>query len=133
MWSFLRKSRSGGSEPSKAEIKRCSFCSKTEHEVRKLIAGRTVYICEECIELCNDILAEEFREEPKIETKVPAHTEPAPSVLLPSVPLQGCLLCRLPKEAEEMTYIPDRGAICSVCLDTIQAVVDESNERQKTT
>ena len=38
----------------------CSFCSKTQKEVRKLIAGPSVYICDECINLCNDIIAEEF-------------------------------------------------------------------------
>ncbi|MGB4599954.1 MAG: ATP-dependent Clp protease ATP-binding subunit ClpX [Trichlorobacter sp.] len=41
----------------------CSFCGKTQEEVRKLIAGPAVYICDECIELCNDIIAEEIRME----------------------------------------------------------------------
>ena len=38
----------------------CSFCGKTQEEVRKLVAGPSVYICDECVELCNDILTEEF-------------------------------------------------------------------------
>lgn len=41
----------------------CSFCGKSQHEVRKLIAGPTVFICDECIELCNDIIAEEYEAE----------------------------------------------------------------------
>ena len=41
----------------------CSFCGKSQHEVRKLIAGPSVFICDECIELCNDIIAEEWEEE----------------------------------------------------------------------
>jgi ATP-dependent Clp protease ATP-binding subunit ClpX len=41
----------------------CSFCGKNQDDVRKLIAGPTVYICDECIELCNDIIAEEWEEE----------------------------------------------------------------------
>lgn len=41
----------------------CSFCGKSQKEVKKLIAGPTVYICDECIELCNDIIAEEGSEE----------------------------------------------------------------------
>ncbi len=41
----------------------CSFCGKSQEEVRKLIAGPAVYICDECIELCNDIIAEESRME----------------------------------------------------------------------
>jgi ATP-dependent Clp protease ATP-binding subunit ClpX len=46
----------------------CSFCGKSQKEVKKLIAGPTVYICDECIELCNDIIAEEYgREESSTE------------------------------------------------------------------
>lgn len=41
----------------------CSFCGKSQEEVRKLIAGPSVYICDECVDLCNDILREEFGEE----------------------------------------------------------------------
>ena len=41
----------------------CSFCSKGQDEVRKLVAGPMVYICDECIELCNDIIAEEYDKE----------------------------------------------------------------------
>jgi ATP-dependent Clp protease ATP-binding subunit ClpX len=41
----------------------CSFCGKSQREVKKLIAGPTVYICDECIELCNDIIAEEYGQE----------------------------------------------------------------------
>lgn len=37
----------------------CSFCGKSQHEVRKLIAGPTVFICDECVELCMDIVREE--------------------------------------------------------------------------
>ena len=37
----------------------CSFCGKSQHEVRKLIAGPTVFICDECVELCMDIIKEE--------------------------------------------------------------------------
>jgi ATP-dependent Clp protease ATP-binding subunit ClpX len=39
----------------------CSFCGKSQHEVRKLIAGPSVFICDECIELCNDIIRDETR------------------------------------------------------------------------
>jgi len=40
----------------------CSFCGKSQHEVRKLIAGPSVFICDECVELCNDIIREEIQE-----------------------------------------------------------------------
>ena len=42
----------------------CSFCGKSQHEVRKLIAGPSVFICDECVELCNDIIREEVQEKP---------------------------------------------------------------------
>ena len=47
------------SDKTKEETLHCSFCGKNQHEVRKLIAGPTVYICDECVELCTDIIQEE--------------------------------------------------------------------------
>ena len=44
----------------------CSFCGKSEHEVRKLIAGPSVYICDECVDLCNDIIREEIHAKPQV-------------------------------------------------------------------
>src|SRR4030066_2553423 len=41
----------------------CSFCGKSQHEVRKLIAGPSACVCDECVELCNDIIREEVQEE----------------------------------------------------------------------
>nr|WP_216612856.1 ATP-dependent Clp protease ATP-binding subunit ClpX [Myxococcus xanthus] len=54
----------------------CSFCGKSQREVRKLIAGPTVYICDECIKLCNDIIADENeREEGKPQVSLPTPAE----------------------------------------------------------
>jgi len=53
----------------------CSFCGKSQDQVRKLIAGPRVYICDECIELCNEIIAEEFEKGPLIKEKVPKPVE----------------------------------------------------------
>src|SRR5690349_523138 len=53
-----RQGRSGDSN----KILYCSFCGKSQHEVRKLIAGPSVFICDECVELCNDIIREELEE-----------------------------------------------------------------------
>jgi len=47
------------------EILRCSFCNKDQNEVRKLIAGPTVFICDECVEVCNDIIADDRRGDAK--------------------------------------------------------------------
>ena len=43
---------------------RCSFCNKSQEQVRKLIAGPNVYICDECIEICSEIIQDEFDNEP---------------------------------------------------------------------
>src|SRR3989442_1886615 len=54
---------------------RCSFCGKSQDQVRKLIAGQGVYICDECITLCREIVDEEFMGTPKARTlgaKVPS-------------------------------------------------------------
>ena len=40
----------------------CSFCGKSQHEVKKLIAGPSVFVCDECVDLCNDIIREEMLE-----------------------------------------------------------------------
>ena len=52
----------------------CSFCGKNQEEVRKLVAGPSVYICDECVDLCNDILTEELEDT----------TTPAPRSAVPT-------------------------------------------------
>jgi len=50
-----------GKKQGDSEILRCSFCNKDQNDVRKLIAGPTVFICDECVEVCNDIVADDSR------------------------------------------------------------------------
>jgi bacterioferritin-associated ferredoxin len=94
MWPILR---------GKSKLLRSSFCSKSQNEVRKLIAGPKVHICEECVDLCIDILKEELSRKP-----------------------QDCLLCGLTKEMQEMSRIPGRGPICRDCLDAVRAMIEHS-------
>ena len=56
---------------------KCSFCEKTQDEVRKLVAGPQVYICDECVDLCNEILSEELETESNslLLSKVPSPKE----------------------------------------------------------
>jgi ATP-dependent Clp protease ATP-binding subunit ClpX len=54
--------RPGRTTGDSTKILYCSFCGKSQHEVRKLIAGPSVFICDECVELCNDIIREELEE-----------------------------------------------------------------------
>ncbi|MCX7115050.1 MAG: ATP-dependent Clp protease ATP-binding subunit ClpX [Gammaproteobacteria bacterium] len=55
----------------------CSFCGKSQHEVKKLIAGPSVFVCDECVDLCNEIIREEVKDDlqPKDETKLPTPKE----------------------------------------------------------
>jgi hypothetical protein len=61
----------------------CSFCGKSQHEVKKLIAGPSVFICDECIELCNDIIRDEVPADtagprrPSRDLPVPSEIKPA--------------------------------------------------------
>ena len=55
----------------------CSFCGKSQHEVRKLLAGPSVFVCDACVDLCNDIIREEVQESAEVKetTKLPVPTE----------------------------------------------------------
>lgn len=67
-------SKSGKGEGEK--ILYCSFCGKSQHEVKKLIAGPSVFVCDECVELCNDIIREEIPEAHEdAETQLPTPRE----------------------------------------------------------
>ena len=58
------------------DVLRCSFCNKNQRDVKKLIAGPTVYICDECVDICLDIIAEERdSQEQKTKSKLPAPVE----------------------------------------------------------
>jgi hypothetical protein len=123
----------------------CTFCSRTlgaryggfwQKRRHACLVRDSQTLCDDCLRLMKDIVeleeeeraVKESHEKAKRESTFSARTERAPAV-----PLAGCVLCRLPKEAEELTYIPDRGLICNVCLDAIRAVIEESKERKETT
>lgn len=83
-------------------------------EVAKLIAGPKVYIFDECVDLCHDLLEEET-----------ARAE-APAVEVRPVVPAGlyCALCRLPAEGG-FVIVPDRGPLCAACLDAIRSVTED--------
>src|SRR3990167_6136292 len=63
----------------KDKVFHCSFCGKSQHEVRKLIAGPSVYVCDECVSLCNDIINEEAKD-----AKAPVAAEALPRLPAPT-------------------------------------------------
>ena len=90
----------------------CSFCGKSRDEVRKLIAGPTVSICDECIDLCNDIIAEEG--------ELQGTASAASSLRL----AEWCRVCRRRRAAPELVAVPDVGHVCHRCVDAIRAAGD---------
>ena len=112
---------------------RCSFCNKHQNDVRKLIAGPGVYICDECIALCNDIIAEELGEREEAQRNEEAGSGAAlldsPSHAKPRVsPPALCRFCGLPAPLEQVVAVPDRGFLCVVCLDAIRAASEQDSK-----
>jgi hypothetical protein len=101
---------------------RCSFCNKSQDDVRKLIAGPAVYICDECVEVCNNIIvdADQGRHTGLPDSTLKAVSAPdgrAPSYAVP------CSLCALPVPLDEALAIPERGFLCEGCTSAVQMAV----------
>jgi hypothetical protein len=110
------------SEPPQETILRCSFCNKSQRDVWKLVAGPAVRICNECVEICVDVLDRDVILEPGSKAgpdSVPAVTAPR-STLAPL----SCALCHTRTPAENAILFPDRGWICSSCMVVIELYLD---------
>jgi predicted SprT family Zn-dependent metalloprotease len=95
-----------------ADPLRCSFCSKSKDEVRKLIAGPDVYICDECVDVCQEIINDDVIDKPDQTS--------------PSDTMYACSLCSGLSPAERITIIRHRAvAVCKSCID---AILDTLNE-----
>jgi hypothetical protein len=92
---------------------RCSFCNKSQRYVKKLIAGPNVYICDECVDICLDILVRS--PEP---TDIPAESAEPPSNVAAT-----CSICRLPYPLAEGLYLEERGILCPACVQAVQAAL----------
>lgn len=103
---------------SEREVLRCSFCNKTQKDVTKLIAGPTVFICDECVGVCNDILADESPHEPP---PGPAQRDPALDNTVADV--VRCALCNLALPIDEAFPVPERGFLCVGCVDAVSAAI----------
>ena len=87
------------------------------------MAGPSVYICDECIDLCDEIIAEEYAKEVQQQENQPAAEQ---GVFLAEIPL--CIVCRLPKEIAEVVFVPERDPVCTVCVAAIRGATDEEEE-----
>jgi hypothetical protein len=100
----------------------CSFCGKNQNEVRKLIAGPSVHICNECVELCDDIVSEEVETDSGAEAKPEAGEKQSREDRL-------CGICTEPRETDELVFLPHAAYMCAGCLEEIQAVRDRQSEK----
>jgi hypothetical protein len=105
---------------------RCSFCNKSQKDVKKLIADPHVLICDECIDACNDVIAADI---------VKASTEGLSTVpsILPT-PVSGppivCVVCGQPTPPSDVVPIQQRGVICIGCIGCIGEIEAAVAERR---
>jgi hypothetical protein len=106
MFGFRKR---GETKQPSARERRCSFCNKSQRFVKKLVAGPNVYICDECVDICVDIVNH-------------APTE----ALLPLVAsAHACSLCNIAVDATESLPIGARGLLCPGCVGEIEASLEE--------
>jgi hypothetical protein len=105
------------SAPDEKEILRCSFCNKSQRDVRKLIAGPAVYICNECVGICLDILENERIDEKK--------GDESPTVL--------CVLCSRVYPQSDCLTVRNRGPICYVCAGAVQDALETLRKEAEST
>ncbi len=109
-------------EPPRPSALRCSFCNKEPADVKKLVAGPAVQICNECVEICVDVLERDVILEPG--SKAGSDVVPAVagdrSMLVPVT----CALCGCKTPAEHGILFPDRGWLCSPCMTAIEFYLD---------
>ena len=97
----------------------CSFCGKSQNEVRKLVAGPSVHICDECIELCKNILVEELDSGGRKGKSAKATVSEN----------RLCGICMEERESDELIFLPHAAYMCAGCLEDIQAVRDKQGEK----
>ena len=105
---------------------RCSFCNESEHDVRKLIAGPNVFICDECIRTCIDILADDEQADARADGDDEAGKRREESRVLGS----ACAICGLPLLKDEALPIKERGFLCRGCVDAVEAAIAEARLRE---
>ena len=103
---------------------RCSFCNKARAEVQKLVAGPTVFICDECVQVCTEIIARE-KESMTVDQPPPGPT-PADTTRIVT-----CRLCGLQLPWAEALLVSGRGFLCPGCTGEIEACLAEAREKAR--
>jgi hypothetical protein len=101
-------------DPPNVELIDCSFCRKSQRDVRQIIAGPQVYICNECVDICLEIMAETTERESAAESEGSAWVGSS---------THACALCRLTISVAEAIVVDNRGLLCRGCVGEIQAAI----------
>jgi ClpX C4-type zinc finger len=95
---------------------RCSFCNKSQHDVQKLIAGPRVFICNECVKVCDDILSDDARFEQQTGKKADQSTDDSPARWPNMI---HCALCRAPMSVGQGVPVGNQGILCADCMNAV--------------
>ncbi len=101
-------------------VLQCSFCRKTQRDVFTLIAGPHVNICDECVGICNSILAE--RQKDRLAESIRRQRG--------DPPVAACGLCLRLAPLEEVTAVPERGVLCDPCLEAVRELLHGDQGRE---
>lgn len=112
---FGWKRRKDAREARNANL-RCSFCNKNQNNVRKVIAGPAVFICDECVQVCVDIMADDHR----FERDVPVESADADRGNSSRSATATCTLCRMPVLLEDALLVEARALLCHPCVSAIE-------------
>jgi hypothetical protein len=125
---MFKKNRRQDATHGAGPVLRCSFCSKTQADVRMLIAGPSVFICDECLTVCNDIIADDAGLSARAEVKDGGEPKQRPDVPVTG-PAVRCALCRMPTPIDDGLLIPNRGVLCPGCIDEVEATAAERRQQ----
>ena len=106
---------------------RCSFCDKSETQARKLIAGPHVFICDECIQVCWAILADDNRFQPSDDVEPPL---PLPEGTPAGSPAVRCALCGMLVPPSDVIPVRERGVLCLGCAGEVEAAIAERRQSE---
>ncbi len=110
-------------EEKQGPVIRCSFCNKSLRVLAKIIAGPRVYICSECVEICNSILADELAEGP---TPEPSNVGKA---AVDSSPPIWCALCDTSVPVDHALAVRDRGWVCRRCAGAVNEALSDTTRK----
>ena len=98
------------------ELLRCSFCNQSQRDVKKLVAGPNVQICDECIDICNEIVRENTILDPGDPNRAALPVDPPDDR-----PSRNCLLCGKLTASLHQMDVPERGMVCVACASAVRS------------